>query len=251
MKRQVRRGCFETNSSSQHSLCIMKKNELFTTEEIMSDIYLSNDRETGEEDCVWNIWDDLYFGRSPFSVIVSFADKWKYACASLVREYNDDTYKELVRLAKKYIPNLKTIKLPKTDNSVPNKDHAEHKDDPYYQKYGKTEHELTEYLAEKEELWGFEIEYWTTRDGAWWHYDVPDVGSVDQNILSGFLEMEGITLEEYLINKKYVVIQDGDEYDCFGDMKRTGLINLAVIDHEYTGIDLYMDERNINDEETD
>ena len=35
MKRQIRRGCSETNSSSQHSLCIMKKDEHYTPEEMV------------------------------------------------------------------------------------------------------------------------------------------------------------------------------------------------------------------------
>lgn len=34
-------------------------------------------------------------------------------------------------------------------------------------------------------------------------------GRVDENILTGFLKRENITLEEFLINKKYIVIQDG------------------------------------------
>ena len=52
-------------------------------------------------------------------------------------------------------------------------------------------------------------------------------------MLSGFLEEENISLEEYLTNKKYVVIQDGDEYGYWGDIKNAGLINLYAIDHEY------------------
>ena len=75
--------------------------------------------------------------------------------------------------------------------------------------YGKTEDELREYLSQKEKDWGFEIEYWKSSNG-WWHFDKPYTGYVDENILSGFLEKEGITLEEYLTNKKYVVIQEGD-----------------------------------------
>lgn len=61
----------------------------------------------------------------------------------------------------------------------------------------------------------------------------PFTGCVDKNILVGFLEKENISLEEYLTNRKYVVIQDGDEYCEFGNFKRSGLINLDVIDHEY------------------
>ena len=233
MKRQVRRGVFESNSSSMHSLAIMKRNDRYTSEEILEDIYLHDDRQTGEEDCVWEPYDrDMEFGRSPFRALGTFKDKWLYACASLVRDYNDDTYKELVALAMKYIPNLKKIKMPMNSDSFADKDDEENKDSEYAQEYGKTEDELVEYLMEKEEKWGIEINYWKTSKG-YWRFDKPYTGYVDENILSGFLKKEGITLEEYLINKRYVVIVDGDEYGYFGDMKRAGLINLDAIDHEY------------------
>lgn len=233
MKRQIRRSVFETNSSSQHSLCIMKRDDKYTPEEILEEIYLCKDKETGEDKCVWNIWDhDLEFGRSPFRALGTFTDKWLYACASLVHDYNDETYKELVALALKYIPGLKKVELPTTSDSCADKDDEEHKDDEYFQKYGKTEDELVEYLTQKEKDWGMEIDYWKSSSG-YWHYDRPFTGYVDENILSGFLEKEGVTLEEYLTNKKYVVIQDGDEYGYFGYMKRSGLINLDAIDHEY------------------
>ena len=233
MKRQVRYGVFESNSSSKHSISIMKKNDKYTPEEILEDIWLHDDKETGEKDCVWDIWDgDLSFGRSPFRALGTFADKWYYACASLVRDYNGDTYKELVAIAMKYVPNLKKIKLPMTNESIADKDDEVNKDSEFAQKYGKTENELIEYLTKKEELWGFEIEYWKGRNG-YWHYNAPCTGYVDENILSGFLEKEGITLEEYLINKKYVVIQDGDEHCEYENMKKSGLINLDAIDHEY------------------
>lgn len=51
MKRQIRRGVFETNSSSQHSLCIMKNDEHYTPDEIAKDFYLWDDKGTGEKDC--------------------------------------------------------------------------------------------------------------------------------------------------------------------------------------------------------
>ena len=98
MKRQIRRGCWETNSSSQHSLVVMKNDDHYTTQEISKDFYL-------HEDGVWDAWSaDLDFGRTPFRVLGTFKTKWLYACASLVKEYNDDTYKKLKALAIKYIP---------------------------------------------------------------------------------------------------------------------------------------------------
>ena len=50
LKRQIRRGVFETNSSSQHSLCIMKNDEHYTPDEIAKDFYLWDDKTTGEKD---------------------------------------------------------------------------------------------------------------------------------------------------------------------------------------------------------
>ena len=232
MKRQIRRGCFETNSSSMHSVVIMKQDDKYTPEEIMDGIYFHNDKDTGEE-CIWKPWEnDMSFGRSPFRALRTFSDKWLYACASLVRDYNDDTYKELLAIALKYIPGLKKVELPTMSSSCADKDDEEHKDDEYFQKYGKTEDELVEYLTQKEKDWGMEIDYWKSSSG-YWCYDRPFTGCVDENILRGFLEKEGITLEEYLTNKKYVVIQDGDEYCEFDNLKESGLINLDVIDHEY------------------
>lgn len=124
MKKQVRKNVFETNSSSMHSLVITKTSDKYTSEEIMKDIYLSDDNSTNEEDCIWKIWDEdkLYFGRSPFKVLSSFRDKWLYALASLVGEYNDKVYKELERIAKKNIVGLKKIELPNTIKRFPNID---------------------------------------------------------------------------------------------------------------------------------
>lgn len=231
MKRKIRHGVFETNSSSMHSLVVMRTDEKYTSAEFVNGIYLCRDTETGEKDCVWNIHeDDLYFGRSPFRSLGTFKDKWLYACASLVLEYGDETYNELISIALKYVPGLKKIVLPTSVKSIPDKN--THKDDWYFQEYGKTEDEFMEYLSQKEKDLGAEIEYWKT-DLEYWKFEYPYTGSCDSDILTHFLEKEGITLEEYLINKKYVVIQDGDEYCYWYDMKRTGLINEAVIDYEY------------------
>ena len=86
-------------------------------------------------------------------------------------------------------------------------------------------------LMQKEKDWNMEIEYWKS-DG-WWGFEKPYTGRVDEDILSGFLEKENINIEEVLINKRYVVIQDGDEYCYWQEIKDTGLINMDMIDHEY------------------
>lgn len=234
MKRQIRRCVFETNSSSQHSLCVMKIDEYYTPEEISKNFFLWNNKDTGEEKCEWHIWDgDLEFGRSPFRVLCNFHDKWLYACASLVREYNDETYKELESIALKHVSGLKKVVIPMISDSFADKNHPENKDDDYAQEYGKTEDEFNQWLEQKENDWGIDTTTYWESDNGYFHFERPLTGYVDGDMLSGFLEKENISLEEYLTNKKYVVIQDGDEYNEFGNFKRSGLINLDAIDHEY------------------
>lgn len=235
MKRQIRHGVFETNSSSTHSLTVIKRNDKYTPDEILDDIYLSKRNVNGKDVYVWEIYndEDLIFGRSPFRALRSFADKWKYACASLVSEYQDEVYKELEDVALRYIPGLNKIVMPTTTKSFPDKEDERFTDDYYVKTYGRTEDELAEYLMEKEEVWNMEIEYWKSPEG-YWCFDKPFTGYVDKNILSGFLQKENISIEDFLINKKYVVIQDGDEYCYWDDMKKSGLVNMDAINYEYT-----------------
>ena len=232
MKRQIRRCVFETNSSSMHSLVVMKKASTYSKEEILNRFYLFDDKETGEEDCIWKIRDDdLEFGRSPFRSLGTFHDKWLYACASLVGEYKDNTYNRLEQIALKYVPGLKKIEIPLTEEYIPNKDCQKFEDNDYYQDGGKTEDELAEYLIQKEKDWDIETEYWESN--GYWCFKKPYTGYVDEDILSGFLKKENISIEEFLLNKRYVVIQDGDEYCYWQNIKDTGLINMDMIDHEY------------------
>lgn len=221
MKRQIRRGVFESNSSSQHSLVVMKNDDHYTAQEILKGLYI-------QKDGVWDVC-GLDFGREPFRALGTFKMKWLYACASLVEEYNDDAYKELEALAFKYVPGLKRIELPMTTTCIINKDLKENKD----YEYGKTEEELNKYLEQKEKNWGIEtIEYWEDRHGNFC-FSIPYTGQTDEPFLQRFLEHEKLSLEEYLTNRKYVIIQDGDEYCYWQDMKNAGLVNSDAIDHEY------------------
>lgn len=221
MKRQIRRGVFESNSSSQHSLVVMKNDDHYTAQEILKGLYI-------QKDGVWDVC-GLDFGRELFRALGTFKMKWLYACASLVEEYNDDAYKELEALAFKYVPGLKRIELPMTTTCIINKDLEENKD----YEYGKTEEELNKYLEQKEKNWGIEtIEYWEDRHGNFC-FSIPYTGQTDEPFLQRFLEHEKLSLEEYLTNRKYVIIQDGDEYCYWQDMKNAGLVNSDAIDHEY------------------
>lgn len=48
MKRQIRRGVFESNSSSQHSLVVMKNDDHYTVQEILKGLYI-------QKDGVWDV----------------------------------------------------------------------------------------------------------------------------------------------------------------------------------------------------
>ena len=210
MKRQIRRNVFETNSSSMHSLTVMKRDEYYSPKEFLDGFYL-------DDDGIWSPWDnDLEFGRSLFRALGNF----------------HDTYKELKQIALKYVPGLKKIELPMRLAAVYNKNHPSYKNNEHIQKHGKTEDELNEYLNQKAEEWGFDSADYYEVDGMF-RFKEPYTGYVNENILSSFLEKENISLEEYLTNKKYVVIQDGDETCYWNAMKKTGLVNMDIIDHEY------------------
>ena len=68
-----------------------------------------------------------------------------------------------------------------------------------------------------------------------WEEDNDDkisYGSVDEDILSPFLKEENVSLKEFLTNKKYVVIVDGDEYCIWKSLKESGLVNTNEIEKE-------------------
>lgn len=60
----------------------------------------------------------------------------------------------------------------------------------------------------------------------------PEDAGTDAYPLHGWLNSHGITMKEFLTNKKYVIIQDGDEYHIWEDLIRSGLIDMSVIENK-------------------
>lgn len=60
----------------------------------------------------------------------------------------------------------------------------------------------------------------------------PTYCALDNDMLDYWLDSNGVTLKEFLTNKKYVVIQDGDEYNIWRDMIRVGLIDTKHIENK-------------------
>ena len=52
-------------------------------------------------------------------------------------------------------------------------------------------------------------------------------------LLQDFIKTKEITLEEFLTNKRYLVVIDGDEYCLWKKAKKTGIIDLNEIEEEF------------------
>lgn len=199
---QVRNGVFETNSSSSHSIVILKNkkfNKNFDDNEIKSDFWLDSDGNAS----VFERSND--FGRFPFHVISSFKEKVLYCIAYYCGSYNSrddskDKYREIIEIVRKHVDQFQDFRWP-----------------------------LVSYWGEDESISKEEIDY----------------GSVDhQSIetLRRFIYSEDISLEEFLLNKKYLIIIDGDEYNEFMGLIDSGLVSKTVFDKVYSSSD-YVERR--------
>jgi hypothetical protein len=179
MKRVIRRGVFETNSSSMHSIVVTKND---VVKKGYFDYYSSPCNK--KISLTWS--DDIEFERSPFEILATAIEKFYYAVASFL---GGATYEHLL------------------DDNEP---------DEY----------LKEMMASFDSLASSIFE---DCNGV----DYPDkldcysLGHVDHEscgLLKHFLEIENISLEEFIKNPKYIVVIDGDEYCVFNSMKKAGLI---------------------------
>ena len=161
MKIQIRQGVFETNSSSMHSLCILK----VSNKNI--DTYTNKIDENG----IWKFEEgELDFYRYPFRFLHTFEDKVKYAIANY--ESNYESIILISDIVKKFNPNFVRFEFAKSHGRI-------------------------------------------------------DTGGTDDYALNSWLENNNIALEEFLINPRYAVICDGDEYCTFDKLIDLGLINTS------------------------
>lgn len=245
-KRQIRRSCFETNSSSMHSLVITKDDRPYTQNELENGIYIDRNGEL----CIRD--DELYFDRAPFELLTTFEAKLRYAIAIFCGGYanpgekEDKKFLEIQELVKKYFPDLKEIKLDMDWQDV------------YVDDKGK-EYLGSNVLKRDDSFFAWGREGFTipvTPTGQEIGFNC--YGCVDHQsygLLQEFLKKKGISLEEFLTNKKYIVVIDGDEYFKWHEYKASGLIDLGNIVEEYPpnghSYDFYKYEMENADEKTD
>ena len=249
MKIQIRNGAWETNSSSMHSLLIMKKRQTMTQKEIREEYYLDEDWNKDRSKILQLGWDRDEYGRG-FNVLTSFRDKLSYALASMcgscysLKSYirGGDTFHEVFEpLLKKLVgvdevemywdsENFHVYSDSVTDDLE--QDYTTYEEVPYEdlihnENWNKEGHEDEDYYEEicrsgckQEEIW----------------LEVPKFGSIDHQsvgLFQRFLEKYNITLEDYLIRKDIIVIIDGDEYYLFDTMVNAGIVDKNAIQIKY------------------
>lgn len=61
---------------------------------------------------------------------------------------------------------------------------------------------------------------------------IPNYGGTDDYQIEGWLEYYNVSLEEFLTNKRYIVVVDGDEYAIYDHIKKSGLFDTSKIIHD-------------------
>lgn len=184
MKLKIRNSVFETNSSSQHTLCLTSNTEEYTPQEIKSGMWISGDGALHLDA------DELHFGRYPFCILSTFHDKLRYVMAALVGNnvYSDQLTKGMA--------NLKELKRICKENIF---------------RFEDFDFDTLEYSRGEKLDYGYAQDY---------------------GGLEAFLEKNNVSIEEFLIKKRYIVIVDGDEYNAWDKLKSSGIVNTSIIEKE-------------------
>ncbi len=240
MKTVIRYGIFESNSSSEHSICITKNDRHVGPKDFIYDgdypedyVYLNKD---GELSFLNDVREG--YGRYPFKILTTVEDKLQYAmCSYLGRLYPDDPefeklYNMFDDMVREIIPGCTGLNIHKYDfdlytdvdgNEILRKDLK-------YDHWDK-ENDITVY-------------YYLDKNGnkqiaklnEETYMDAPEIGAIDHQsngLLQNFLKDKNIDLKEFLTNKKYVVVIDGDELQDFRKYLKSGFINKDFITEIY------------------
>lgn len=231
----IRRSCFETNSSSQHSIVVTTNDCHVTAKELTGrDDYNPEYVYVNSHGAI-----DLHevrdgYGRYPFQILSTFEDKLQYAlCEYLGRKYVDDPeydeiFKEFENITKEVIPEFTHFSIATRDEDVwltQDGDMIPHKFLIYDGWDAENEREIYTYKDKEGNIHHaiFDEEN---------YLEAPDIGQIDHQsagMLKNFLKDRGISLKEFLTNKKYVIIVDGDEYCALDKLVYSGLFNRSVV----------------------
>lgn len=79
----------------------------------------------------------------------------------------------------------------------------------------------------KDYVWDSEVKDYVETDEP-----IPNYGGTDDYQIEGWLKSYNVSLEEFLTNKRYIVVVDGDEYQIFDHIKKSGLFDTSKIIHD-------------------
>ena len=79
----------------------------------------------------------------------------------------------------------------------------------------------------KDYVWDSEVKDYVETDDP-----IPNYGGTDDYQIEGWLKHYNISLEEFLTNKRYIVVVDGDEYCVWSNIKDSGLVDVKKIIHD-------------------
>ena len=150
---QIRHNVFETNSSSSHSLIMLKEDKPLA--QFVDPEYLLNDN--GQ----LVLWPDMIeFGRSPFQFLTTWDERLCYAIASF--PYDINMRDKIEEICYSRVMGFRGFKFSTS--------------------YGYVDHQ-------------------------------------SMDLLENFLNDNGISLEEFIFNDRYIVVIDGDEYNIFDTIR--------------------------------
>ena len=255
MKRQIRQGIFESNSSSSHVICVTKNDHILTQDDIVTSYEDYQEDELKEYIYInkkgeWDVYGELYFGRG-FKVMSSLEDKAEYAIAEYCGEYSDYTdeeksqkLNEIQNILSSVIPRLTGIDIPKKYKDM-------------YEDLEGNELDPDDVLENWEVNRQSAMRHFYIKDGkkhpaklcgSWETLGIGGIDHQSMGLLPQFLITKGITLKEFLLNKRYVIIEDSDETCLWPEMKRSGLVDKNNIVEEYTAWQAYQDSKKLDPE---
>ncbi len=79
----------------------------------------------------------------------------------------------------------------------------------------------------KDYVWNSDVKDYVETDEP-----IPNYGGTDDYQIEGWLKYYNVSLEEFLTNKRYIVVVDGDEYNCWLHIKDSGLVDTSKIIHD-------------------
>lgn len=179
---KIRRGVFETNSSSSHVIVLTNESCETSYTSYATCGYLRKDKKTGETVLFIEGHD---FDRN-FEVFTSWIDRLSYSLASF--KYNDIMIEQILDIVKKRRPDIDRFKFAKNYEGETD--------------YGTVDHQ-------------------------------------SQTLLRDMIYDAGVKLEDFIFNDHFILFCDGDEYQVFNTLGKTGIIDTKNLEKVFTPDDFY------------